>query len=233
MFCKLFYYLPEGIKEEVYNYRALDKHHESIEDKVTERMDICNDPNQDVSALRHDVKFYMVTIKHHTQSTKARVQDIALYSAGGKSEGFPSDISTICSICLSPLQARLSTAYKSKKKLSGNQHQGPGIDGNRVIKSSREKIRQAQKETPLGRYDTASKYKAKLVIDAALNNAPTTEVHRSVVASDRGLLVIACLDIASCASSRRLPAFLKQTFLEVGAEPPSLFLFLIAATTDL
>ena len=183
MFCKLFYYLPEGIKEEVYNYRALDKHHESIEDKVTERMDICNDPNQDVSALRHDVKFYMVTIKHHTQSTKARVQDIALYSAGGKSEGFPSEISTICSICLSPLQARLSTAYKSKKKLSGNQHQGPGIDGKRVIKSSREKIRQAQKETPLGRYDTASKYKAKLVIDAALNNAPTTEVHRSVVAA--------------------------------------------------
>ena len=48
------------------------------------------------------------------------------------------------------------------------------------MESGRAKIIQAQKETLRGHYETPSKDKAKLVIDTALNTAPTTEAHRSV-----------------------------------------------------
>ena len=51
-----------------------------------------------------------------------------------------------------------------------------------MVKSGREKIRKAQKETPCVSYDTPPKDKAKLFIDAALNTTPTTEVHRAVAA---------------------------------------------------
>ena len=54
------------------------------------------------------------------------------------------------------------------------------IDDERVVKSGRAKIRQTQKETPCGCYDTPSKDKAKLVVEAALNTTPTTEAHRDV-----------------------------------------------------
>ena len=142
------------MEEEVWNDHALDKDCETIEYKIAEGMDIWNYPNQDVSALCYDVKLYTVIIKHHTQSTKSGVQDIALYYAGGRSEGDSSEISTIFSMRLPPLHARLATAYKEKKKRSGNQNQGLGIDGERVVKPGREKIRQVQKETPRGRYET-------------------------------------------------------------------------------
>ena len=76
-FLKFLDALPEGMKEEVWNDHDLDKHRENIKDKIAEGMYIWNDPNQDVSALRHDVKLYMVIIKHHTQSTKSGIQDMA------------------------------------------------------------------------------------------------------------------------------------------------------------
>ena len=69
-----------------------------------------------------------------------------------------------------------------KNKRSDNQNQGPGIDGKRVVKSGRAKIRQAHKETPSGHYGTPPKDKAKLVIDAARNTTPTTKAHRAVAA---------------------------------------------------
>ena len=81
---------------------------------------------------------------------------------------------------LSPLHARLATAYKEKKETKWNQDQGPGIDGERVVKSGRAKIRQAQKETPRRRYDTILKDKAKLVIYATLNTTLTTKDHKAV-----------------------------------------------------
>lgn len=83
-------------------------------------------------------------------------------------------------MCLSPLHARLETAYKTKKKRIGNQHQGPGIDGERAVNSGRAKIRQLQKETSSGCYDTPLKYKAKLIIGTPLNTTVTTEDHRAV-----------------------------------------------------
>ena len=82
---------------------------------------------------------------------------------------------------LYPLHAILATAYKEKNKRSGNQNQGLGIDGERVVKSGRAKIRQAQKKTPRICYDTPSKDESKLVIYASLNTTPTTEYHRVVI----------------------------------------------------
>ena len=71
--------------------------------------------------------------------------------------------------------------HKNKNlKISGNQHQGTGIDDDTVITSGRSKIRQAEKESPRGCYENSSKDKDKLVIDAALNTAPATEAHRAV-----------------------------------------------------
>ena len=133
------------MEEEVWNDHALDKDCETIEYKIAEGMDIWNDPNQDVSALCYDVKLYTVIIKHHTQSTKSGVQDIALCSAGGRSKGDSSEISTICSMHLPPLHARLETSYREKKKRSGNQNQGPGIDGERLVKTGIAEIRHMQK----------------------------------------------------------------------------------------
>ena len=75
--------LSDGMKEGVWNDCVLDKHHKTIGENIEEGMYIWNDPNQDVSALCHDVKSYMVIIKHHNKSTEAGVQDIALCSAGG------------------------------------------------------------------------------------------------------------------------------------------------------
>ena len=145
-------------------------------------MDIWNDPDQDISAIRRDLKSYMVIIKHHAQSNEAGVQDIDLCSAGGWSEGDSSVILMIRSMHLSPLHTRLETAYKAKKKWSGNQNQGRGVDGEIVVKSGRAKIRQAQEETPRFRYDTPPKDKSKLVIYSTLHTTPTTEANRSVVA---------------------------------------------------
>ena len=51
-----------------------------------------------------------------------------------------------------------------------------------MVKSGRAKIRQAQKETPRGRYDTILKDKAKLVIYATLNTTLTTKDHKAVAA---------------------------------------------------
>ena len=81
---------------------------------------------------------------------------------------------------LYPLHDRLVTAYRAKHKWSGNQHQGLGIDGERRVKSVREKIIQAEKETPCGIYDTPRKDRAKLVIDTSLNTTPTTKDHWAV-----------------------------------------------------
>ena len=78
MFRKFLYALPEVMNEEVWNYHALNKHCESIEETIEGGMDIWYDPGQDVSDLCHDLKSYMVTIKHNTQSTKVRVQGIAI-----------------------------------------------------------------------------------------------------------------------------------------------------------
>ena len=144
-FCELLGSLIELIKEEVWNYHVLDKHRETIEDNIAERIDIWNDPDQNISALCQNVKSYMVIINQHTQSNESRVQDIALWSSGGWSEGDPLSISTIRSVRLSSLHTILVTSYKSKKKQSGKQNQGPGIYGYRVVKYSRAKIRQAQK----------------------------------------------------------------------------------------
>ena len=72
------YALPEIIKEELCNDHVLDKHRKTIEEKIAEGIDIWNDPDQDVSALCHDVKLYMEIIKHHTHSTKSGVQCISL-----------------------------------------------------------------------------------------------------------------------------------------------------------
>ena len=86
----------------------------------------------------------------------------------------------IRSILFSPLHARLETAYKAKEKLIGHQHQGPWIDGDRVVKSGGANIIQAQKETPCVCYYNLSKEKSKLVVDAALKTTHTTEDHRAV-----------------------------------------------------
>ena len=111
-FCELFDALPEVIKEEFWNFHVLDKHLETIEEKIAEGMDIWNNPDQDVSALCQDVKLYTVIINHHTQSTKSVVQGIALCSTGGRSEGDLLEISEIFSMHSSPLHAILATAYK-------------------------------------------------------------------------------------------------------------------------
>ena len=81
---------------------------------------------------------------------------------------------------LSPLHTILATAYKSKNKPSDNRDQGPGIDGDRVVKSGGANIIQAQKETPCVCYYNLSKEKSKLVVDAALKTTHTTEDHRAV-----------------------------------------------------
>ena len=65
--------LTKGTKEEVMNDHVLDKHRETIEDKIVEGMEIWNDPDQDVSALCQYVKLYLVMIYHHTESTKSGV----------------------------------------------------------------------------------------------------------------------------------------------------------------
>ena len=83
-------------------------------------------------------------------------------------------------MCFPPLYAILAAAYKTKNKRRGNQHQGPVIDGERVVKSGGAKIIQTQKETPHGRYDTPLKDTAIIVIDDALNTTHTTEAHRVV-----------------------------------------------------
>ena len=69
------------------NKHVLDKHQETIEDKITGVMDIWNNPGKDVFALCRNVKYYMVTINHHSQSIKHGFHDIALFSDGGWSEG--------------------------------------------------------------------------------------------------------------------------------------------------
>ena len=86
-FCELFDALPEVIKEEFWNFHVLDKHLETIEEKIAEGIDIWNDPDQDVSTILHNVKLYMVIIKHHDHYTKAKVRDIDLFYAGGRSKG--------------------------------------------------------------------------------------------------------------------------------------------------
>ena len=126
-FHKLLDALPEGMKEEVWNDHVLDKHRETIEDKIAEGMDIWNNPEQDVSALRHYVKLYIVLIKHHTQSTEDGVQDIDLCYAGGQSDGnslavfmiFPYD----CPICT--LDWRRPT--KKKRNKVANSIKGRGL----------------------------------------------------------------------------------------------------------
>ena len=110
LFCELLYALPEIIKEELCNDHVLDKHRKTIEEKIAEGIDIWNDPDQDVSALCHDLKSYLVMIKHHIQSTKARFQDISLFSSVGRNEGDSLEILEISSMSLSPLRARLATA---------------------------------------------------------------------------------------------------------------------------
>ena len=114
MFCEFLDALPEGMKEEVWNDHFLDKHQKTTEEKISEGMNICNNPDQDAAALCHDVKSYMVIIKHYKQPNKSRVQDISLCSAGGRSKGDSSEILMICSMRFSPLHARLATAYKAK-----------------------------------------------------------------------------------------------------------------------
>ena len=52
-------------------------------------------------------------------------------------------------------------------------------------------------------------------------------------ASDRGLLVIACLAITSCAFYRWLPACLRQKLFAVGASSLSIFLFFLTVSTSL
>ena len=127
-FCEFLYALTKGMNEDVWNYHALDKHRKTVKDKIAEGMEIWDDPVQDVAALRRNVKSYNVIIKNHTQYTEARFQAIALCSASGRIKGESSEISDIRSVHLSPLHARLATAFKEKRKKGGNQHQGPGIN---------------------------------------------------------------------------------------------------------
>ena len=129
--------LTEGMEEEVWNDHALDKDCETIEYKIAEGMDIWNDPGQDVSSFCQNLKLYTVIIKHYNQSTEVRVQDISLFYDGGRNKGESLAILTICSMHLSPMHTILATEYKAKNKLSGNQHQGTGIDGEIVVTSSR------------------------------------------------------------------------------------------------
>ena len=106
--------LPEGTKEEVWKYYVLNKHCKTVEEKIAEGMYIWNNYDQHIYALNHNVKSNMTTIKHQTQSTKSGVQGIALYSANGRRKVDSSAISTIRSICLYPLHARLATVTKKK-----------------------------------------------------------------------------------------------------------------------
>ena len=137
MFCEFLNALPDVMKNDVYNYHVIDNHPENIEEKIVEGMDIWNDPGQDVSSFCQNLKLYTVIIKHYNQSTEVRVQDISLFYDGGRNKGESLAILTICSMHLSPMHTILATEYKAKNKLSGNQHQGTGIDGEIVVTSSR------------------------------------------------------------------------------------------------
>ena len=111
----------------------------------------------------------MVIINHHNHSTKSGVQDIALCSTGAKNKGNSSEMLKISFMRLSPLHNILATAYKEVTKRNGNHNQGPWIYGEKVVKSGRAKIIQAQKENPRGCYCTPSKDRSKIVIYADLN----------------------------------------------------------------
>ena len=70
--------LTKGMTEEVWNDHVLNKHCKNIEGNIVEVMDMWNNLNQDLATLHRNVKLYTVRIKHHAQSTKYGVQDIAL-----------------------------------------------------------------------------------------------------------------------------------------------------------
>ena len=61
--------LPAGTQEAVWSNYILDKHSDVIADKIASGVDNWNSNNEDVMALRHDIKSNMVIVKHHTQST--------------------------------------------------------------------------------------------------------------------------------------------------------------------
>lgn len=63
--------------------------------------------DEKLKALADDCQQYIWPLEHHTQSTKAGVQDIAICSQKGRSEEDASTLSTICSLDLAPINRKL------------------------------------------------------------------------------------------------------------------------------
>mmetsp|Transcript_35038 Transcript_35038/g.76818 ORF Transcript_35038/g.76818 Transcript_35038/m.76818 type:complete len:471 (+) Transcript_35038:423-1835(+) len=173
--------LPEGTKDKVWEDYILNKFRDTIQDKIALGLNIWADTDEDIADLRHYIKSYMAILKHHTQSTEAGVQDIALCSAGGRSERDASALSSFRSVHLSPVNAEIANSYRSKKK-QGNQHMGPGVSNDeREVKSARSRIRHAEgRANERGRYDIPSKEKSKAIIAAALKSTPTIAADKAV-----------------------------------------------------
>lgn len=169
--------LPEASRESVLGDFIISRHEAVIEEKVAAGVDLWGSDvdDDDVLALRKDVKSHQVIIKHHTQSTEAGVQEIALCSSSGRDESSASALSAYRSFFLSPVNAALAEAYHERDK-KGNQHLGKGKGNEREVKSQRAMRKRLQDNSKSrGRYDVTSKSHLKTILEKAIESSPTED----------------------------------------------------------
>ena len=171
--------LPDEVRESVLGDFVISRHEAVIEEKVAAGVDLWGSDvdDDDILALRRDIKSYQVIVKHHTQSTEAGVQEIALCSSSGRDEASASSLSAYRSFFLSPVNAALAELYQDREK-KGNRHLGKGKADEREVKSQRAMRRKLQSNStckPRGRYDLTSKSHLNTILKKAIESSPTED----------------------------------------------------------
>ena len=105
--------------------------HKSAMEQLSNGSSIWNsEVNEDLVQLQNYCGECIFPLKHYTQSTEARVQEIAISSATGISEEDASTLVSLCSIDIAPINRTILKQVEVSNK-QGNMHMTSGVGDNR------------------------------------------------------------------------------------------------------
>ena len=120
---------------EFHNDAILDRNLSAVRE-IASGSSLYNGQGLSIAELLLDVKLYYLSIATVTQMCERTVQETALCSASRKGESDISSLVIFRSTDLLPVMAEFRHSMKIKSK-RGNQHMGPGLNGEREIRSAR------------------------------------------------------------------------------------------------
>ena len=127
--------------------------------------------NDNLVQLQIYCEEFIFPLKHHTQSTEAGVQDIATWSATGRSEEDASTLVALSSTDIAPINSGILKQFEGRNRKGNSQLQSGVVDKRQPISIQSKRKVSSGAENPLSKFHPTSD-KRQIPISCSSTNIP-------------------------------------------------------------